>query len=430
MIIFFLKSTFILGIFYALYILILKENKTFKWNRRYLIMSSLLALFIPMMQNFLLFNKSTIFQTNQPISITLKTINIYASTIQSKELDFAKIVFGIYAIGLIWGLLRMVLGFIVINRIKEGSRLEKVENELIYFNENIESPFSFNDNIYIPNSFKNAEVLSIILKHEQAHVILKHSRDKIYFSLLQAIFWFNPFVYLFHKEIELVHEFEADEFSTQTFATDDYVEKLLQTINYTQTPTLLAHHFFHHPLKTRIIMLYKKSKNALAQKSLVAILTLGICVLMLLIQSNAQTKNSKNKYSVTKRDNDTMFVEKSNGDVEINVVEHNSDTLYENVDQMPEFYGGQSELIKYLSENIKYPEEEKTKKIEGRVVVSFIIDAVGSVRDVKAVNQPNNGAKLVDEAIRVVKNMPKWKPGTLNGKTVKVKYSLPIVFKL
>lgn len=429
MILYFLKTIFILGIFYALYILFLKNNKSFKWNRRYLILSSLLALVIPLMQDVSLFEKSTIFQANQPISITLKTINIYASTIQAKELDFAKIVFAIYAIGLIWGLLRMILGLIVINRIKEGSRLEKIENDLIYFNENIESPFSFNDNIYIPNSFKSAEVLSIILKHEQAHVALKHSRDKIYFSLLQAIFWFNPFVYLYHKEIELVHEFEADEFSTQTFATDDYVEKLLQTINYTQTPTLLAHHFFHHPLKTRIIMLYKKSKSAFAQKSLVAIFTLAICFMMLLIQSNAQTKSSKNKYTISKNDNDTMFVE-NNGDVEIKVVGHNSDTLYEHVDQMPEFYGGQSELIKYLTENLNYPEEEKAKKIEGRVVVSFIIDAVGSVRDVKAVNQPNNGAKLVDEAIRVVKNMPKWKPGKSNGKSVNVKYSLPIVFKL
>jgi hypothetical protein len=63
--------------------------------------------------------------------------------IQTKELEFGKIIFGIYAVGFIWGLLRIILGLIVIKRIKESARSEQVENELIYFNKNIESPFSF-----------------------------------------------------------------------------------------------------------------------------------------------------------------------------------------------------------------------------------------------------------------------------------------------
>ena len=285
-----------------LYLFFLKNNKIFKWNRIYLLATSGLALILPFLNNILVFKKSVITQPNQPIVITLETINEYASNIQTKELDFAKIVFGIYAVGFIWGLLRMMLGFIVIKRIKESARLEKVENDLIYFNKNIESPFSFNSNIYIPDSFRNTEVLKIISKHEQAHVQLKHSRDKIYFSILQALCWFNPFIYFYHKEIELVHEYEADEFSTEEFFTDDYVENLLKTIQYTHTPTLLAHHFFRHPLKTRITMLYTKSKNPLVQKATVIVTGIIICSIFLIIQSYGQEKNTKGTYKIVQKD--------------------------------------------------------------------------------------------------------------------------------
>lgn len=430
MILYFLKTTLILGIFYLLYALFLKNNKSFKWNRMYLLLSSILALILPLLQNISFIKKGLLTQGAKPLYITLNTINIYANSIQHKELDFAKLILGIYAIGLIWGLLRMILGFIVINRIKEGSRLEKVDDDLIYFNPNIESPFSFNSNIYIPSSFKNNDVLNIILKHEQAHVKLKHSRDKIYFSLLQALCWFNPFVYMYHKEIELVHEYEADEFSTQTFSTDDYVEKLLQTINYTQTPTLLAHHFFHHPLKTRIIMLYKKSKNALAQKSLVIIAILSICILALFLQSDAQKKSTENKYRIKTYANDSIFVENPNGDIELKITSRAPDTLYELVEQMPEFYGGENELAKYLGENINYPKKENLERIQGRVVVVFSVSETGELYDIEVVKFPTNGQALADEAIRVVKNMPKWKPGKEKGKAVKVSFALPILFKL
>jgi len=268
-----------------LYLFFLKNNKIFKWNRIYLLASSVLALMLPFFNHISVLKKTIIAQSNQPIDIMLETIHIYATNIQTKELDFAKIVFGIYAVGFIWGLLRIILGFIVIKRIKESARLEKVENDLIYFNKNIESPFSFNSNIYIPDSFRNTEVLKIILKHEQAHVQLIHSRDKIYFSILQALCWFNPFIYFYHKEIELVHEFEADEFSTQEFSRDDYVENLLKTIQYTYTPTLLANHFFHHPLKKRIAMLCTKSKNAILQKATVIVTGIIICSILLIVQS-------------------------------------------------------------------------------------------------------------------------------------------------
>ncbi|MBK7691421.1 MAG: hypothetical protein IPJ31_09975 [Bacteroidetes bacterium] len=200
---------------------------------------------------------------NNALSVTLDTIHIYATNVKSTEIQFGKIVFAIYVIGLLYGLLRLVLGYIVINRIKAGSLLEINAGRNVYFNDQIETPFSFNKNIYIPYSLKGKQVLEAILQHEIAHIEMLHSRDKVLFVLLQALFWFNPFVYFYHKEMELVHEFEADAFATRDIPTDEYVAKLIETVSNHQTPTLLVHHFFHHPIKTRITMLYKNSKTAL-----------------------------------------------------------------------------------------------------------------------------------------------------------------------
>jgi TonB family protein len=306
-----------------------------------------------------------------------------------------------------------------------------VENDLIYFNKNIESPFSFNSNIYIPDSFRNTEVLKIILKHEQAHVQLKHSRDKIYFSILQALCWFNPFIYFYHKEIELVHEFEADEFSTQEFTTDDYVENLLKTIQYTQTPTLLAHHFFHHPLKTRITMLYTKSKNALMQKATVIVTGIIICSTLLIIQSYGQDKRITPKFHVEKFKPDSIWVEDpKTKEMSVMVTVGKDEKVYEIAEQMPECYGGEKVMYNFINDNIIYPENSKKKKIEGKVIVKFVVNEEGEITKVKAVKIPENGEELSKEAERVIKKMQDWKPGKQNGQNVSVEFYVPIVFKL
>ena len=102
--------------------------------------------------------------------------------------------------------------------------------------------------------------------------------------------------------------------------------------------------------------------------------------------------------------------------------------VYQIVDKMPEFPGGEKALLNYISENIVYPQSAKDKNISGRVFVSFVIEKDGSVSDVKVMRGIDEECDA--EAIRVVKAMPKWKPGMDNGKPVKVSYMLPVNFKL
>lgn len=105
-----------------------------------------------------------------------------------------------------------------------------------------------------------------------------------------------------------------------------------------------------------------------------------------------------------------------------------SNMVYDVVEVMPQFPGGQTAMLKYIMENIKYPKQIMEEGIQGRVTVSFIVEKDGRVSNVRLLRsvQP-----LLDkEAVRVVKSMPKWSPGKHNGKPVRVRFNLPVMFKL
>ena len=110
------------------------------------------------------------------------------------------------------------------------------------------------------------------------------------------------------------------------------------------------------------------------------------------------------------------------------VVSQTNQKVYDEVEQMPEYPGGMPAMIEFLQTNIKYPEDAVKQKVEGRVMVQFVVETDGSISDVHVAKQVF--PSLDAEAIRVVQVMPKWVPGREKGKVVRVKYNLPIVFRM
>jgi len=98
------------------------------------------------------------------------------------------------------------------------------------------------------------------------------------------------------------------------------------------------------------------------------------------------------------------------------------------VEEMPSYPGGDAKMYEYLGKNIKYPQIARESSIQGRVFVNFVVEPDGSVTNVKVLRGIGGGCD--EEAMRVVKSMPKWKPGKQRGKAVRVSYTLPVVFKL
>ena len=128
--------------------------------------------------------------------------------------------------------------------------------------------------------------------------------------------------------------------------------------------------------------------------------TLSVLALLLIVNTNAMAQNKKAA----------------------------NDKVLEKAEVMPEFPGGEQAMMKFVSENVQYPEEAKEKEISGHVLVGFIVEKDGSVNEVKIVRGIGGGCD--EEAVRVVKAMPKWKPGKQDGKTVRVSYTMPFFFKM
>ena len=112
----------------------------------------------------------------------------------------------------------------------------------------------------------------------------------------------------------------------------------------------------------------------------------------------------------------------------IRIIRNNNDSIYQTVEEMPQYPGGEKAMMEYVAKNVKYPQEAKDKEIQGRVFVSFVIEKDGSVNEVKVMRGIGGGCD--EEAVRVIIGMSKWKPGKQDGKPVRVSYMMPINFKL
>lgn len=110
------------------------------------------------------------------------------------------------------------------------------------------------------------------------------------------------------------------------------------------------------------------------------------------------------------------------------VVSQSNQNVYDEVEVMPEFPGGMQAMIEYLNTNIKYPKDAIKQKVSGRVMVMFVVETDGSLSNVRVARKVF--PSLDAEAVRVVKSMPKWKPGKEKGKVVRVNYTMPVVFSI
>lgn len=148
---------------------------------------------------------------------------------------------------------------------------------------------------------------------------------------------------------------------------------------------------------------------------------IALSALLVLLGSNLRAQNVINP--TNEKDGPTIL--RAVGD---DSTTSDNEKVYQVVGQQPNFPGGKEELFKYLAYNMIYPADATKNKVEGRVLVTFVIEHDGSISNVNVVNSVY--PSLDKEAIRVVSEMPKWIPGKANGKTVRVKYTIPITFRL
>ena len=283
--------------------------------------------------------------------------------------------------------------------------------------------------------FPNENVAPDIVRHELSHIRHNHSVDILFAETMMIMQWFNPFIYLYKKELQSLHEYQADRDVVATGADKkNYMMLILQQCTAVDFSGM-SNNFSLILTKKRIKMITRNEKNKRLGWRLLA--TLPVLAVLLI----ANTKVSAQEMKSDEGDNTPVTVIRAatDGDIttyDINSTENlhirisnpNNDSIYQQVDVMPEFPGGEKAMMQFVVDNVTYPQSAKDKNIQGKVYVSFVVEKDGSVDQVKVMRSIGGGCD--EEAVRVVKAMPKWVPGKKDGKNVRVNYVLPFVFKL
>jgi TonB family protein len=367
----------------------------------------------------------------------------------------------LYPAGCVVLLIRSVLQAIRIIRIIRKGKCLKTGTGTTFIipdNEKI-SPFSWMKHIVLSQS-DYEEAGDTIIAHEIAHIRLHHTCDLIIAQVCLTVQWFNPAAWLLYRELQDIHEYEADEaVLRQGIDAKHYqlliIKKAVGTRLYS-----MANSFNHSNLKKRITMMLQKKSNSWARLKYTYVLPLAVTTVAAFARpeiskqfkeiSSAKishfafttgTNEVKNapetEISLLQESIPEMESAKnaSSGPANASLAGNRSisnagppDSVYVTVEAMPEFPGGDIALLKWVSENIRYPENAARNGIQGRVSCTFTVEKDGSVSDVQVVNPVD--PELDAEAVRVLQLLSKFTPGRDKGEIVRVKYSVPVRFRL
>ena len=520
-----------IAVLWLVYRLLFRNSNRLHFNRYFLLTSMLLALAMPLlglisglevpqmatlkqnMFNATMLNEVIVTPDGQPV---LPEVSVTTTT--PSRFSVWQVIGGVYLLGVgVMTLLFLIkLGRLLALIIRSPKR--KMDGcTAVYLSavpEPVEGPqrgsFSFFRYAFFPNENVDPD----ILRHEISHIEHHHSWDILFAEVMMILQWFNPFIYLYKKELQSIHEYQADRDVVATGVDKkNYMMLILQQCTAVDFSGM-SNNFSLILTKKRIKMITKNEKAKGLWWRLLA--TLPVLALLLIAntkvaaQEQQSDKNdisiqigwfeiyddnglpmnltdtiiynedgsyvkfestealdpitgeTRNKITTTCYNADgspnenisfhlsamekhgdttlysvdpfTLSTSKFNLKIlttennPVQIMEKDPDTVYQIVEKMPQYRGGEEAMMKYVADNIKYPQEAKDKNISGRVFVSFVIEKDGSVNEVKVVRGIGGGCD--EEAARVIKGMPKWEPGMQKGKPVRVNYMMPINFKL
>lgn len=405
MISYLLKSGLLLVVFYAVYKLLLENERMFRFNRVYLLGSIIFSLIIPL-QLFsiesVFFSKIKVIQLDQIMIVTNKVI---LNKINYSEIliDLLKISYAVIAGILVFRFTRNVYSFY--NQMKK-CKVEIIDGQKMVLTEESILPHSFWNAVFINyEDFKNGKIPSELIAHEKAHLQQKHTLDILFVEVLQILFWFNPIFIVYKKAIKLNHEFLADEAVNKQFGEVLNYQNLLLGFASQKETISLASNINYLITKKRLLMMTKKESPT---KIILKIGSVTTVYLLLLFAFNTGALAQSGKNNLMNRNDDkinyvTASVKKS------------------------QFPGGIEKFYMFIGQNFKIPQEFSKQKIDGKLALQFMVEKDGSLSEFKVVKDLGYG--LGEEAIRVLKISPKWIPASENGNPVRVMYSLPITIQ-
>lgn len=442
-----LKSAFVLCLLYVPYTLLLHRDSFFRLNRFVLLGVLLLSLVLP------LCNVSWLSMDRQPVvhaaQMQMVEIGIPVNVLPQNDVvdEMAEAsapssftLFGlltlIYIIGMAVVLLLRLwqMGSLRL-QLRRGSLWRHSEDGItVYCHADRVAPFSWMNSIVISEE-DYAESGREIILHETGHIRFHHSWDVLLLTLVQMVQWWNPLAYMAGISLRDVHEYEADDYVLRQGVSASAYQMLLLKKAVGYGSYTFANNFNHSLTKKRITMMRKSKSNPWMRSKVLYVIPVTTLALSAFatpeIVSPVQDVVSKFESKGTDTSADLQAIDKFSteimGEVQ-NAATANEDTIYGKVDKNAEYPGGTEALMKFIMTNLKYPETCRKEGIQGRVVIKFVVNTDGSIVDMEENRSPHTD--LTAEAMRVIKMMPKWTPATVGGKTVRSRFFLPVMFWL
>lgn len=471
MVTYLIQMTACSGLLYAYYHFFLRNERFHQYNRFYLLLAMLLSCILPLLK-IPVSVKDT--QSNAIYSF-MSTGEVVVVAAATPSFNYQQLLYILYVGVAVCLLLKLLTGLLEIIKIKKAGSTEAVEDIKLVRTAHPDAPFSFFKWLFWNNKIElQSGKGRQMFRHELYHIRSKHSLDLILTELIISLYWFNPFFYLYRKEVSTIQEFLADQYAANDSDVMSYAELLLMRAIGTQDH-YLVNPFFHSQLKRRITMLTssKKPQYQWLRKLLVLpVAAVSFCLFAFAYkEAKATSDTNELKPQTTMRDNiesaevrpisDSVpfrkkFIvegkevsEKVFNALDVNKVKKVSVAKNEKtkvktitvalktdeeltqvaidhsgsdktdistqVDKEAEYPG---DWAVFLSRNLnpQVPVDNGAMPGNYTSTVQFVVDRAGNVSDVKAVS--NVGFGMEAEAIRVIKRSGKWKPALNEDKEV------------
>lgn len=447
--IYFLKINAGIALFYAFYRLFFYKDTFFHWRRFALFGFFILSLVYPLMnlQEWVKEQEPMVAMVDLYATVVLPEYSVEATpTTDWNSITLSTIGY------LYWGgaallFLRFLIQLASIIRLRINCRTSEIQGVHVHLLKERGGPFSFFHWIFVHPEAHTEKEMGEIFTHELTHARQYHSVDVIFSEMMCIVCWFNPFAWLMKREVRNNLEYMADNRVIQTGHDYQSYQFHLLGLAHQKAAANLSNSFNVLPLKNRIKMMNKKRTKEIGRTKYLMFLPLAALLMIIsnieavarttksiakevmqtveqvveqtpIIAADVQQTPPQDKKKVAQDDKKKAETDKSNKDAPV----------FEVVDEAPQYPGGITALMEFLKTNIRYPEAAHKAGTQGRVIVQFVVEKDGSISEARIAKSVST--ELDKEAIRVISAMPVWIPGKQKGEPQRVRFTVPVMFRL
>lgn len=444
------KVAVCLALFYLFHKLLMSRDTFHTFNRFAILSMMLLSLVLPLV-HLSLDSEAGINQGTVALEgLVAQTVVADGGNGVGEELSLTQVLLAAYVLGVVLFVGKALLSVGSLLRLIRRARCVEVRNGIrIYTMQGDISPFSWFRYIIMSEKDWQENRREIVL-HEMAHIRRCHSMDVAVCNMMIVFQWYNPAAWLLKRELQTVHEYEADEAVLSAGVDATHYQMLLIRKAVGERLFSMANNLNHNSLKKRITMMKIKRTNPVQKAKIAFVLPLAAMTVAAFASQKVENLSEKveqeseafssvsdnpvvravgetARVAAVKVQEEKALEEATSLSMASDTAETKSGKEFPCIPEtFPQFPGGHIALFEYLSKNIKFPKSKENEDVKVRVVTTFTVEKDGSITDAKIVR--SQGEAFDNEALRVINGMPKWIPGMQNGKAVSVKYTLPITF--